>query len=653
MSSFFSVSSLFYFFFFLSFSLNGQDLIERTRNDIKLLNTSPNTIAKNIALEKKHNTFTAVSFFKTNSQKYRQDLKNYLKDIVYLDLDKHALRAAFKTPKNNISLQIPVTPTKQFELELSRVEILTPDFVLRTSDGQALTYDDIPVLFYRGIIKGNLNSTATFTFHEDEVKGLITDRDGNYVIAPSSENPQKYILYNDKNLIKENTFQCDTDDNYELMGDNLVHQVETEKQSSNCIEVYIECDYAMYQSHNFSLFNVIAFANNLFAEVSTLYANESITISLSEVFVWGSPDPYINLNSTLAVLSKFGETRQNDYNGRLAHLLSTRNLGGGIAWIDVLCANHSTFTGDLDGDGTTELYHAGPYAFSAGLSTNVTPVPTYSWNVEVFAHEMGHNLGSRHTHDCVWGPDNNMALDNCSQTVGGCPPGPTPTNGGTIMSYCHLTNTNINFNNGFGQEPGDLIRGKYNNASCTLTCNDTPPSNLNIEGLIVTSDNSPMNTVETNLTEGNNLSIIFSNNNGYFQHTDLVNNLNYTLSVEKDVNSANGVTISDIVQTKAHVLEIVNFQSPYQIIAADVNNSGSLSIGDVLLMKAIANNFISEFPSVPSWRFVPSDYNFPNPTNPFPFPETRIYYNLNENFTNQNFIGIKMGDVNGSANPNQ
>jgi hypothetical protein len=95
-------------------------------------------------------------------------------------------------------------------------------------------------------------------------------------------------------------------------------------------------------------------------------------------------------------------------------------------------------------------------------------VPTYSWTINVVAHELGHNLGSPHTHSCTWsgGP-----IDNCAAPEGTCSPGPAPVNGGTIMSYCHATSAGINFNNGFGPLPGNLIRSRVLNASCIPASN--------------------------------------------------------------------------------------------------------------------------------------------------------------------------------------
>ena len=58
------------------------------------------------------------------------------------------------------------------------------------------------------------------------------------------------------------------------------------------------------------------------------------------------------------------------------------------------------------------------------------------------------------------------------------------------------------------------------------------------------------------------------------------------------------------------------------------------------------------FPNNNSWRFVPTAFNFPDPSNPFsaPFPESTFYTPILTNIQDQNFVAIKIGDVNGSAN---
>jgi hypothetical protein len=131
---------------------------------------------------------------------------------------------------------------------------------------------------------------------------------------------------------------------------------------------------------------------------------------------------------------------------------------GGIAWLDVLCASYSPGS------------NAGPYAFTNINNTaTITAFPTYSWNVEASSHEMGHNLGSPHTHRCAWGPTRTTAIDGCTTlepTATSCAnPGlPSASVKGTIMSYCHLTSVGINLANGFGQQPGDTVRHCINTA---------------------------------------------------------------------------------------------------------------------------------------------------------------------------------------------
>jgi hypothetical protein len=102
----------------------------------------------------------------------------------------------------------------------------------------------------------------------------------------------------------------------------------------------------------------------------------------------------------------------------------------------------------------------------SGVQLSFQNVPTYSWSVMVVTHEMGHLMGSRHTHACVWN-GNNTAIDGCAPTEGGCPLPGIPGSGGTIMSYCHLQGVGINFNNGFGPQPTAVI---LNNIEATGNC---------------------------------------------------------------------------------------------------------------------------------------------------------------------------------------
>ena len=68
----------------------------------------------------------------------------------------------------------------------------------------------------------------------------------------------------------------------------------------------------------------------------------------------------------------------------------------------------------------------------------------YKRQVEVMAHETGHNFGSNHTQACVWPslPGGNIgAIDSCVDAEqGSCFSQTRPNPNGTItVSYTHLT----------------------------------------------------------------------------------------------------------------------------------------------------------------------------------------------------------------------
>ena len=119
----------------------------------------------------------------------------------------------------------------------------------------------------------------------------------------------------------------------------------------------------------------------------------------------------------------------------------------------------------------------------------------------------------------------------------------------------------------------------------------------------------------------------------------------------------NGVSTFDLVLINKHILGIEALASPYKIIAADANNSNSVSTFDIVTLRKLILGIDTVLHNTDSWRFIPANYVFPNPANPFaePFPEQ-----VSLNLGNQppptpqvvQFVGIKVGDVNGNAAAN-
>lgn len=125
------------------------------------------------------------------------------------------------------------------------------------------------------------------------------------------------------------------------------------------------------------------------------------------------------------------------------------------------------------------------------------------------------------------------------------------------------------------------------------------------------------------------------------------------ISPELDNYPLNGVSTYDLVLIKNHIDGDLPFTSPYQYVAADVNRSGTITSFDILELRNLILGIYTEFPNNKSWRFMPASYVFPFP-NPlkFPIPDRIILSDL-INFKNGgDFIGVKVGDINGSAVPN-
>jgi hypothetical protein len=118
---------------------------------------------------------------------------------------------------------------------------------------------------------------------------------------------------------------------------------------------------------------------------------------------------------------------------------------------------------------------------------------------------------------------------------------------------------------------------------------------------------------------------------------------------KKDDNPLNGVSTYDLVLIARHVLGQLKLDSPYKMIAADGNKSGSITTFDVVEIRKLILGIYDDFPNNTSWRFVDKAFDFPNDDNPFQtnFPEQIC--NLNLDSFPYNMVAIKVGDVNNSA----
>lgn len=115
-------------------------------------------------------------------------------------------------------------------------------------------------------------------------------------------------------------------------------------------------------------------------------------------------------------------------------------------------------------------------------------------------------------------------------------------------------------------------------------------------------------------------------------------------------NPLNGVSTYDMVLINKHILGTEYLNSPYAIIAADVDNSNLVDTFDIVAIRNLIQGIVPNFP-VSHFRFVLKSHVFQDPLNPFnpSFPESYSINNLQGNVTGIDFIGVKKGDVNNTA----
>jgi len=171
-----------------------------------------------------------------------------------------------------------------------------------------------------------------------------------------------------------------------------------------------------------------------------------------------------------------------------------------------------------------------------------------------------------------------------------------------------------------------------------------------ISGTILTETGVPVPGVEVALS-GDDSQTTTTRVDGRYSFT-VAQGGTYTVTPSKnnDLISNNGVTGLDVLIMLRHILNILPPGSPYRIIAADVDSSGTVTTQDVLLTRIMILQNNRTFPNGRLWSFVPSGYVFADVLNPFPFPASKTYTNIQQSSSNQNFIGIKLGDVNNSWN---
>lgn len=217
----------------------------------------------------------------------------------------------------------------------------------------------------------------------------------------------------------------------------------------------IETDYQLYQKFN-STPALTNYVTQLIAAVSDQYFQDvQTTLSIAYLGVyttaadpWTTQDTGGDSGSVLNAFRAAWAPNNWPVSANLAHFISGANLGGGVAYVGVLC--NSTYGFGVSGN-ISGTVNWGSWTGAPG---------NFTWDFVVVAHELGHNFGSAHTHSFC------PPLDQCA--TGTCVTSTVCTRG-TIMSYCHVCGGMSNIDLRFHPVCANVMRQTVNSSCLSST----------------------------------------------------------------------------------------------------------------------------------------------------------------------------------------
>ncbi|MCE2882732.1 MAG: M12 family metallo-peptidase, partial [Planctomycetaceae bacterium] len=188
------------------------------------------------------------------------------------------------------------------------------------------------------------------------------------------------------------------------------------------VELAVDMDYDM-RANFASNEAATEYTGALVGAVSAIYRRDvGASVQLVYLRIYNDPADLFNEPDPLGPFRDYWESAGGKVDRDLFTLFTgRRNLPyGGVAWLSAACGSFGySVNGYLNG------VFADPVATNPG-----------NWDINVVAHELGHNVGTLHTHD--------YSLDGCASGT---------VQRGTIMSYCHVvsgasSNIDLRFHRG-------------------------------------------------------------------------------------------------------------------------------------------------------------------------------------------------------------
>ncbi|NOT38671.1 MAG: T9SS type A sorting domain-containing protein [Saprospiraceae bacterium] len=177
-----------------------------------------------------------------------------------------------------------------------------------------------------------------------------------------------------------------------------------------------------------------------------------------------------------------------------------------------------------------------------------------------------------------------------------------------------------------------------------------------IAGLVSANTIEPLKNADIQIMHSQNLLMSMNTPDaGLYSFYDLAEGNDYLVKPIKNDDPLNGLSTADIVVIQKHILGKELFNSPYKYIAADLNNSKSITSADISELRKLILGVKTTMPGTQkSWRFVAMPGAFEDVNNPWlgGWREEINISNLTGVSQANDFYAVKIGDLNSSAKTN-
>jgi len=338
------------------------------------------------------------------------------------------------------------------DLELHRFEPFAPGVRVEVVDETGVRQVNLPDhVYFTGSVRGEPGSRVLLIAARDHVRGFVAARGTVYSFGPDRAGRHRtYALRDvDPTAYPPPGDFCGNDLHRELVEAPMAATAPAAALATPPVaaDTLVGADAAIETDHElwtkFSAGNTTAqtdaatldYLAQLAAAVSAIDERDlSVRLRFSYIRLWQTAsDPWsaTATDQQLTELRNYWNNPANNMNAiagphDLVHFISGKTVQGGIAYVGTVCNASYAY-------GVSQVYG------SFNLSD-----PSQVWDVLVVTHEIGHNLGTPHTH--CYGPQppaleptpDHQWLDECYNQESGCYSGPVHCSRGTIMSYCHL-----------------------------------------------------------------------------------------------------------------------------------------------------------------------------------------------------------------------